>query len=235
MHPLRIGITRGRNFHFYENWMLALPGVQVVALTTENKVEAIGCDGIIFSGGEDIHPAHYGKPGYEAEYRLHDFNEARDQFELSLAREIFNTKIPVLGICRGMQLINVHFGGTLVPDIPAFGKPPHSRDETGTDRRHSVSVEAGSHLAAITGSTEGTINSAHHQSVDEVAPGFRTVAVSGDGVVESIERTNPSDQYLLLVQWHPERMADPENPLSREIRNDFIQAVNHYATKRNNS
>jgi len=234
MRPLRIGITRGRNFHFYENWMLAVPGVSVIALHPENKAQAAGCHGIIFSGGEDVHPSHYGKPDYVSAYQLSDLNEERDRFELDLATEVFNHGIPVLGICRGLQLINVHFGGTLIPDLPSYGKPPHSRDASGTDRSHTVAVEAGSRLSAICGITEGTINSAHHQSVDTVAPGFRTVALSGDGVVEAIERIHPTGEYLLLVQWHPERMPDQENPLSREIRNDFIKAAGRYATEQSN-
>ena len=228
MRPLRIGITKGRNFHFYENWMIAIQGVEVVPLTAENKGSASGCDGIIFSGGEDIHPSHYGNPDYVAAYHLTDFNPERDRFELDLADEILDSGIPVLGICRGMQLINVHFGGTLVPDLPSFGKPPHSRDETGTDRRHDISIEPDSRLAHLAG-TNGTINSAHHQAVDRVAPGFRTVAISTDGVIESIERTSASDNYLLLVQWHPERMPDADNPLSRSIRTDFLEAVRKHA------
>ncbi|MFM7327702.1 MAG: gamma-glutamyl-gamma-aminobutyrate hydrolase family protein [Bacteroidota bacterium] len=225
MRSLRIGITKGRNFHFYENWMLAVPGVEVIPLLEENKEQAAGCDGIIFSGGEDVDPACYGLPEYRSTYHLTDINEQRDRFELNLAKQVLDTDIPVLGICRGMQLINVHYGGTLIPDLPTFGKQPHSRDETGTDRRHQITIEPGSRLAEITALTEGTINSAHHQSVDKVAPGFKPVAVSTDGVIESIERIEPSSHYLRLVQWHPERMPDPENPLSISIRTDFLEAV----------
>jgi putative glutamine amidotransferase len=233
MIPLRIGITKGRNFHFYESWILSVEGTVVIPLHSGNIEEATSCHGIVFSGGEDVHPSHYGKPEYVSKYKLTDFNEERDRFELDLAGLILDTKIPVLGICRGMQLINVYYGGTLVPDLPSFGKAPHSRDELGEDRRHAITIQAGSKLEKISGGLDqGTVNSAHHQSVADLAPGFRTVALSGDDVVESIERTDPSNQYLMLVQWHPERMPDGNNPLSHAILEDFIKAVTHYISEK---
>lgn len=221
---LRIGITHGRNFHFYASWIEAAEGTTVVPVTAKNLSEVADCNGIILSGGQDVHPARYGKPEYVREFHLSDFDESRDAFEIRTLETVFKNSIPLLGICRGMQLTNAWLGGTLVPDLESSGKRSHRRVDSTTDHAHLVRIKAGSQLERITGLTSGTVNSAHHQAIDRIADGWEITAWSEDEVAEAMGRTQPSPHYALLVQWHPERMTDRQNPLTYRLREDFLQA-----------
>ncbi len=112
-----------------------------------------------------------------------------------------------------------------MPDIPSFGKPDHTKYEEGRDRYHPVHVEKNSFLSSITGEY-GEVNSAHHQSVDQVAEALVANAFSQDGIVEGLERKEKNkDPFLLLVQWHPERMVDLQSPFSKNIRDAFIDSI----------
>jgi putative glutamine amidotransferase len=134
-------------------------------------------------------------------------------------------QLPVLGICRGLQITNVFFGGTLIPDIPSAGKPDHSKIK-GVDRYHAVNIEASSLLKKIAGEGEGEVNSAHHQGADRVGEGLRVNAVSADGIVEGLERQRTDGKsFLLLVQWHPERMTNQESPLVKNIKLSFLKSI----------
>lgn len=219
---LRIGITQGRNYHYYAAWIGAVADATVIPITGENPDEVLNCQGIILSGGQDVHPARYGKPSYISEYHLNDFDEDRDAFEIRTLETVFNHHIPLLGICRGMQLTNVWLGGTLVPDLDSFGKSGHRKLNSTTDSEHPIRIKPGSALAALAGETSGTVNSAHHQAVDQVAEGWEITAWSADGVAESMERIRPSSHYIRLVQWHPERITDQQNPLAAKLREDFL-------------
>jgi putative glutamine amidotransferase len=122
-------------------------------------------------------------------------------------------------------MANVYFGGTLIPDIPSFGKFNHSKFPE-KDRRHTIQVDPYSELKKIVGSETGEVNSAHHQSTDRVGNGLVTNAISPDGIVEGMEREDKEGKpFLLLVQWHPERMTDQENPYSQRIKESFLEAV----------
>lgn len=221
---LRIGITHGRNFHFYAAWIGAAEGTTVVPITEKNLTDVADCQGIILTGGQDVHPALYGKPEYVSKFHLTDFDEARDAFEIRTLETIFEKQIPLLGICRGMQLTNVWLGGTLVPDLESSGKRNHRRVDNTTDGSHLIRIKTGTQLESITGLTSGTVNSAHHQAVDRIADGWEITAWSEDEVAEAMGRTAPSSHYTLLVQWHPERMTDQQNPLTYRLREDFLQA-----------
>ncbi len=133
---------------------------------------------------------------------------------------------PLLGICRGLQFVNVYFGGTLVPDIPAFGKFNHGKFKEGNDREHLINIDPNSTLYKIIGEEKGKINSAHHQSVDMPGYGLVVNALSPDGIVEGMERREPEGKsYLMLVQWHPERMTNQESIFAKNIRHSFLDAV----------
>jgi putative glutamine amidotransferase len=120
---------------------------------------------------------------------------------------------------------NVYFKGTLVPDLPSIGKNGHAM-ENGIDQRHPVRVSPGSVLAGLVKGENGEINSAHHQVADRVANVLRVNALAADGVIEGLERKPGSEiPFVLLVQWHPERMTDPENPFSHQIREGFLAEV----------
>jgi len=130
-----------------------------------------------------------------------------------------------LGICRGLQLANVFFGGNLIPDIPATGKPDHSK-VNGIDRYHNVSVVENSILKQIVGTTNGEVNSAHHQSADRIGNDLVISAISEDGIIEGLERKQTQDDpFLVLVQWHPERMTNLESVFSKNIKLRFLDEV----------
>jgi putative glutamine amidotransferase len=220
-----IGITDCGSYANYEKWILSVPDVRTVRLSyKENSFEEIRkCDGVILSGGEDVHPRFYNKKEYIK--FCDEIDERRDEFEWNVLDYTEGKGLPLLGICRGLQMANVYFGGTLIPDIPSFGKYNHSKFPK-EDRYHDLSLDPNSLLMKITGHVTGRINSAHHQSSDLIGKGLIANAFSPDGIIEGMERRNSEGKpYLLLVQWHPERMNPQESPFTSRIRQSFIDAV----------
>lgn len=221
---ITIGITDCSKYANYESWVAA-EDIQVIKLSHSfnNSKDAQQCDGIILSGGEDVHPRFYNKLDYLP--YCHEINEPRDEFEFAVLEQVESNHLPLLGICRGLQVANVYYKGTLVPDIPSFGKFNHSR-YSNADRYHLVNVDAASDLHKITREIKGEINSAHHQSAELIAPGFVANCLSSDGVVEGIERLDSNGKpFLQLVQWHPERMSNLDSPFSRQIKEAFLLAA----------
>ena len=158
-------------------------------------------DGIIFTGGEDFAPAYYGKEEHE---KLGEVNVTRDTYDLTLFKLATDRNIPTLGICRGLQLINVGMGGTLYQDLPAE-KPSdinHRQEEEGTVPTHGVSVVEGSMMHQILGEKDIQVNTFHHQAIDKLAPGLKIVGWSNDSVPELIE-AYPHRQ-IIGTQFHPE-------------------------------
>lgn len=231
--PLTIGITDCSKWVNYEQWITGKNSshndIKVVQLKVgEGETSFVNhCDGIILSGGEDVHPSLYGKPDYIIQYHLTDLNFERDRFEMDVLKEAEACKIPVLGICRGLQLGNVYYKGTLIPDLPQMGKPGHS-DDSSKDAFHTVKLVENSRLKHIIEITSGEVNSHHHQAAAEIGKGLVATAFSADGVVEGIEKANKhDDRFFLLVQWHPERM-DSNNPFSVKLRSAFLKACMEY-------
>jgi putative glutamine amidotransferase len=177
-------------------------------------------DGIVIGGGEDVNPALYGKPEYlEVCGKVDDF---RDSIEGVLIRFAFNNGIPLLGICRGQQMINVVAGGTLIPDLPTY-KPGPIVHRNESDSAHTIYAESGSWLAGLIGQDTVWVNSRHHQSVDEVSQKFRIAAFAPDGVIESIEIKPGEDHpFAIAVQWHPESLYDS---LSFSIGRLFLASI----------
>jgi len=175
------------------------------------------CDGVVLSGGDDIDPKLYRKnlPADIAK-TVHAADPERDLFELMLVDEVFRQKKPLLGICRGHQVLNVALGGTLVVDIAA--EVPNSLNHSRTDKKdkivHDTKVEAGSLLAKATGTISLGVNSSHHQAIEKVAKPLRITAVSIDGIVEGLELKAVNRHFLpflLAVQFHPERLFARHN------------------------
>ena len=157
-------------------------------------------DGILFTGGIDVDPGFYGA---EPHPELGIVDPSRDHFELALYRAAKARNLPVLGICRGIQLINVAQGGTLHQHVPDLSNAiQHEQTDIGGAPSHGVRLEPGSHLAKAFGSNLVRTNSYHHQAVERVGEDLRVTARSSDGVVEAIESTN--EHYVLGIQWHPE-------------------------------
>jgi putative glutamine amidotransferase len=227
MGNMVIGITDGRLYESYAQWIARLGNVELLKLgyRIDNADKLEGCHGLFLTGGEDMHPRYYGKPGYVSQYSLHDFDEKRDAFELALLKRWQRLNIPLLGVCRGLQITNVFLGGTLVPDLPAFGKFNHAKKKTGP-RMHAISIDQESSLYAVLMATTEEVSSMHHQSIDQIAPGLVVNAVSPDGVIEGVEWLDPTSQPpVVLVQWHPEVMKDTNSPFSIDILKHFLSLV----------
>jgi putative glutamine amidotransferase len=227
MSKIIIGVTDCGKYNSYAKWIASDPEIEAVKLGyRENTSDRIKeCHGIVLTGGEDVHPRFYKKIEYLRYCDKDDMDEKRDEFELEVIRYSQENALPVLGICRGLQIANVYFGGTLIPDIPTFGKFNHSK-VSGYDLYHAVQVDPNSMLKKIVNINTGEVNSAHHQSAEVVAPDLVANAVTIDGVVEGIERLHPEGKpWLQLVQWHPERMNDLDNAFTKNIRRSFIDAV----------
>jgi putative glutamine amidotransferase len=225
---MRIGITDCGKFENYRRWIAMEPDIEVVKLSfhDQNAADVESCDGVLFSGGEDVHPALYGKPEFVQEYGLQEIIPARDWFEYEVIEKTLEIKKPVFGICRGLQLINVYLGGTLLPDIPTLSKSVAHGKISGQDQIHDVRVENLSMLHNITGREVGPVNSAHHQCVGKPAGNLKISAFSEPSVVEAMEWKDPSNKsWLLLVQWHPERMQDFSSPFSGNLKQAFLKAV----------
>jgi len=162
-------------------------------------------DGLFLAGGGDIAPRHFGQV---RSARLVRVDPPRDQAELLLIHHAMNSDLPIFGICRGLQALNVALGGTLFQDIAA--EIPHALrhnfhpDHPPTHLGHDVLVKDGTHLSSIVGSGRLAVNSFHHQSVAKVAPGLIVAARAPDGVVEALEA--PEKRFVVAVQWHPEHL-----------------------------
>jgi putative glutamine amidotransferase len=224
---LKIGITDCGKYENYRRWIESEPGMQAFKLSLHgrNADEVKSCDGILFSGGEDLHPDLYGRPEYVTDYGLKEIDPDRDRFEYEVIERALKLKKPVLGICRGLQLINVFLGGSLVPDIPrVFHSTAHGKTD-GVDQTHFIRVEAGTLLQQISKQELGLVNSAHHQSADRPAASLRISAFSEPAIVEAMEWKEPANKsWLLMVQWHPERMNDLSSPFSQSLKNAFLES-----------
>jgi putative glutamine amidotransferase len=170
-----------------------------------------GAEGLLLTGGEDIHPAWYGA---EPSPHLHPPSRERDLFELALFAAARQRELPILGVCRGIQLVNVALGGTLYQDLPSERPGPVAHDPGAARdaRSHGVELKDGSRAAVALGGTAFTVNSFHHQAVNQLARGLVASGWSSDGLIEAIE-SPAGAPWLLSVQWHPEEMhADLRAP-----------------------
>lgn len=185
-------------------------------ITPEHSPESIEllvemADGLMLSGGEDVDPARYGQ---EPHPKLGTVHRQRDEMEMLALRCALERQMPVLAICRGCQLLNVYFGGTLYQDLETqrVGGVIHEQDAPVSERWHSARAQPGSRLAEIIGAEEIMINSFHHQAVDRLAEGLQAVVHAEDGLVEAVEATDYP--WVIGVQWHPER-GEAETPGDR--------------------
>lgn len=225
---LKIGITQTEtNAHNYGKWILdSKEDIEIIDLSFENPnyEDVRECNGVLFTGGVDIHPSRYSidSPSDYPNAPL-KFLPERDTFELAVLEMCVQSKIPVLGICRGLQLINVFFGGTLLLDIGEAGCLAHKK-ELDKDKIHKVDIIANSNFKKIVNLESGFTNSAHHQVIDVLANDLNAVAISEDKFIEAIEYKTLKEQFLMAVQWHPERMPDQESPLTKNIKEAFLAA-----------
>ena len=201
----RIGVTPNDRLNDYLQSVTSAGGEPVVLSNTDDPSSVLDrVDGVLLTGGLDIDPSLYG----QAPHPTTEAAPERDAFELPLAREAVERDVPLFAICRGVQVLNVAGGGSLVQDIPSELETDvrHAVNEPKNHQTHSIAVTPGSKLAEALGNGAPhdtcSVNSRHHQAIDGVAPEFIVSAKSTDGIVEAIER--PTSTFCLGVQWHPE-------------------------------
>lgn len=192
---------------YIESLARAGAGMRWVELSDPEQAvqDALTCDGLLLPGGGDMDPKFYGQARIPA---CGEPNLLRDAAEPLLLRAFLAADKPVLGICRGIQVMNAVLGGDLYQDIKPFEHLPHNDHWA---KVHTVTVRRGTLLSRILGQDTVLVNSQHHQAVDRVAPGFTLAALSEDGIVEAIEK--PDAGFCLGVQWHPEWLSDADSAM----------------------
>ena len=187
-------------------YVTALAGAGLIPLVVPPMLEparAVGLldhvAGLVLTGGADVDPRRYGAAPHP---KLEETDAARDALEVALIAAAHERRLPMLGICRGIQILNVALGGTLYQDLASEHPGTiHHADET---RRHALRVERGSLLHRTVGTLEVSVNSRHHQAIRDLAPCLRATAWAADDVIEGVEWIDGAGAWTLAVQWHPE-------------------------------
>lgn len=217
--PLRRGFDYIKRQYYQA--ILRSGGIPILLANAEQRyaikslVELI--DGLLVTGGPDLHPRHFNQKPHK---KLSRTTEARDRFELETIRFALKEDLPILGICRGHQVLNVAFGGTLYQDLSCIPsrKITHADPHQTGKVFHRVRIEKGSRLHNIIGQTAIQTNSSHHQAIDRLDGGLRASAFAPDGIIEGIE--HPGFNLVLSVQWHPESIYGRAH--SRKLLNAFV-------------
>lgn len=218
------GISKcDRNFKFYTDW-LESAGVnyKVLDYKLDNFDDIKSCSSLLLTGGDDIFPEFYND--WEDGTERSKYKPERDGFEFRIFDYAISNALPVLGICRGMQLMNCRLSGSLIADIETERGTNHTKISDAEDRMHNVNVFDKSLLKEIIKEHKGNINSSHHQGVDRLGEGLLISAKADDGIIEAIEWTDKNSKpFMLGIQWHPERMKEKENPFTKNILLRFKQ------------
>lgn len=191
---------------FYVDGVERAGGVPVILPVLDpDAVEYLlpAVSGVLLTGGGDVAPSRYGAHPIA---ETHNVDPLRDAFEIRLILAAIEADMPLLATCRGMQVLNVAMGGSLVQHVPHATGQDHDQVDRWHDGVHRVKIEPDSHLADALGATEVAVNSMHHQAVDRAAPGTRPVAWAEDETIEAIEV--PGSPHVVAVQWHPELLED---------------------------
>lgn len=191
-------------------------------------------DGILLTGGGDIDPRRYAAHTIHSE--TYGISELRDEFEITLVKQAIEQNLPLLAICRGIQVLNVALGGTLYQhlpdDLPTSLNHQHELHIPFDQPAHQVRIDPRSRLFSIVGTSELMVNSFHHQAVHELAPPLVASATAPDGVIEAVEL--PKASFVLGVQWHPERRF-PHSPTDLALFKAFVEAARVYSRTRSSS
>ena len=229
---IKIGLTytgSDEKHGYYLNWLKGNDDIEIIRLSAEddNLQLVREVDAIVLSGGVDAHPQSYGRDNTSYPNAPAAFQKERDEFETATFLLSQQLHIPVLGVCRGMQLINCVLGGDLIQDIGDEANDNHRNE--GEDKKHPVIIFPGTLLGHITRLGCDNANSAHHQSINHLGKGLLVNAQSEDGITEGIEWADKSEKpFLLGIQLHPERMFKlnlQTSTLSKNIREYFITEV----------
>jgi putative glutamine amidotransferase len=222
------GISKSNSkFKFYTDWLEHenLP-YHVLDWEKNNFDDIKKCSSLILTGGVDIFPEFYND--WEDGKNREEYIPQRDGFEFKLFDYALANKYPLLGICRGLQLINCRLNGSLISDIETIRGVNHKKISPAEDRIHDVKILDNSLLKEITGKAEGEINSSHHQAIERLGEGLMVNAKAPDGIIEGIEWAEKEGKaFMLGIQWHPERFKDGSSPFSKSIIERFKQETNN--------
>lgn len=230
---IRIAITKtsgSKSYENYKSWILKADSNIIIVDLINQDVDNIDSiistvDGLLLSGGPDIDPIHFGK--VEERDRC-TIDLRRDSIEINAIESAKKYNTPILGICRGLQLLNVVFGGTLYTDIPTDVPNHNNHQQKEGDAIHNIKIEDNTLLKSLVAENEISVNSNHHQSIDRLAKNFIASGKTEDGIVEAIEYkpelSKPNKQWIFAVQWHPERL-DFESSASGKIAYKFLEEV----------
>ncbi len=235
---LKIAISKAepiKSYSAYIDWIHSadstIETVNMYAYSIDSALSLLDdCSGLLLTGGSDIFPGLYGKLADTA--RCGEFDLKRDSLELALIKKAIALDIPILGICRGQQMLNIALGGSLIIDIPSdYDTIIQHRIPDTYECFHTVNLETGSRLAWASNVMTGMVNSRHHQAIDNLSDQLKVSARASDGIIESVERKAVGEHgFLMGVQWHPEQM-DWNNPLSQSILEYFIMEVQTFKMK----
>jgi putative glutamine amidotransferase len=220
------GRTRVRVNEAYTNALVAV-GLIPIILPPIDPLMAVAAmtdiAGLVLTGGEDVDPHRFGE---EPHPRTGAANQARDAYEIALARAAYEQRIPTLAICRGAQVMNVALGGSLVQDIGTQRNEAlnHDQADRRNERVHEVDIDRRSRLADVVRSTQIFTNSSHHQSIDRIGDGLHVVAKSPDGIIEAAEATDRA-WWMVAVQWHPEELTATVEDWDRRLFTAFADEV----------
>jgi putative glutamine amidotransferase len=236
--PVTIALSKGSPVYSYKNyynWIQHHDSTVIIldmySIPIDSALQVFSsCSGLILTGGTDIFPGIYNK--LQDTSRCWEPDHKRDSLELALFQAARKAGKPILGICRGEQMINVALGGSLVVDIPSdWDTAIEHQCEDYQSCYHKVTVESRSLLHEISGIYAAEVNSNHHQGVDVLARELKSVSYASDGLIEAVEWAYPEgNPFLLGVQWHPERM-EPDHPLSGPIAERFLEEAASYSSR----
>ncbi len=232
-NKLTLGITKTSGSSNYEKYKKAVnlisSEIEIIDFNLLSYDSALifidKIDGLILSGGPDLHPTHFGK---DEDTILCTIDLHRDSLELALIKKAYENKLPILGICRGLQILNVFNGGSLITDIPT--QKPNSlviHQIKDADTEHLVTlIDTNSIFYLIYNHKNFVVNSNHHQAIDRLADNFVASAYSEDDIIEAIENKNLNDHFVIAVQWHPERLfVNKNDKKSENLFRFFIQKI----------
>ena len=214
------------NFDLYLKWLEHFQiDYDVIDYREENAIDKFNkVSGLILTGGVDIYPELYND--WENKEDKGKYNTDRDGFEYKLLEQAVHRNLPILGICRGCQFINVFFNGSLIYDIPTIRKVDHGKIDKDTMRIHNIKVYKDTLLYDCVKVINGDVNSSHHQSIDRLGEGLIISAKAADGIIEGIEYADKQGKsFLMGIQWHPERLTDFNDIFSKNIIESFVSSV----------
>lgn len=222
---MKIGISKSESkFERYLIWLNHFK-IDYQILDFENNEKDLkkfdGCSGLILTGGVDIYPEIF--CDWDTPETKGTYVPERDGFEMNLLERALKQNKPVLGVCRGLQLINVFFRGSLIFDLEEIRNVNHRKISETEDRLHDINIFDGTMLKEIVKEDKVQVNSSHHQSVDRLGEGLMTSAKSPDGVVEALEFADKNNKsFMIAVQYHPERFLNYESPATKNLLERFV-------------